>query len=121
MSARTQLRAALATLLPAYRVTGSKGVLDGVTRPTIGVWQQSFTRRLDWGPTHVEVGLEVWVVVPSEDPDKADDALDDGLDDVLTALATLDWVEWTECQRGVLNDTTHGYNITVTAVATIGD
>ena len=121
MSARTQLREALAAALPAYRVTGSKGVLDGVTRPTVGVWQQSFTRRTDWGKDHVQVGLEVWVVVPTEDPDKADDALDEGLDDVLAALAPLGWADWSECQRGVLNDTTHGYNITVTAVATIGD
>ncbi len=121
MSARTELREALAAALPAYRVTGSKGVLDGVTRPTVGVWQQSFTRRADWGKDHVQVGLEVWVVVPTEDPDKADDALDEGLDDVLAALAPLGWADWSECQRGVLNDTTHGYNITVTAVATIGD
>ena len=61
------------------------------------------------------------MVVPQEDPDKADDALDDGLEDVLGALRALDWVDWVECQRGVLNDTAHGYNITVNAVAKIGD
>ena len=121
MSARTELKAALAAALPTYRVTGSKGILDGVTRPTVGVWQQSFTRRPEWGLGHVQVGLEVWVVVPTEDPDKADDALDTGLDDVLAALKPIAWVDWTECQRGVLNETTHGYNITVTAVAQIGD
>ena len=122
VSARTQLRDHFATALPAYRVTGSKGVMDGpITRPTIGVWQQSFTRRPDWQLDHVQVGLEVWVVVPQEDPDKADDALDDGLEDVLGALRTLDWVDWVECQRGILNDTAHGYNITVNAVAKIGD
>lgn len=121
VSARTDLRTALAAALPAYRITGAKGVLDGVTRPTIGVWQQSFTRRPDWGEDHVQVGLEVWVVVPTEDPDKADDALDEGLDDLLAALKPLGWVDWTDAQRGILNDTTHGYNVTVTAVAKIGD
>lgn len=121
VSARTDLRDALTAALPGYRVTGSKGVMDGVTRPTIGVWQQSFTRRLDWGEAHVQVGLEVWVVVPTEDPDKADDALDDALDDLLGALDPLNWCDWTDCQRGVLLDQFHGYNVTVTAVAKIGD
>ena len=121
MSARTELKAALAAALPNYRVCGSRGVMDGVTRPTVGVWQQSFTRRPEWGLDHVQVDLEVWVVVPSEDPDKADDALDEGLDDLLAALKPIGWVDWVNCQRGILNEVTHGYNVTVTAVAKIGD
>lgn len=120
MSARTELVGALRAALPTYRVTDTKGVQDGVTRPTVGVWMQSLQRRPEWQKDHAQVNLEIWVLVPEDDADKADDALDDALEDVLDALAPLGWVDWVTCIRGVLLESIHGYNITATAVATIG-
>ena len=121
MSARKQLRDALAEALPTYRVMGSAILPSAVARPTIGVWQQSMTRREEFGLNRVAVGFELWVLVGPEDPEKADDALDTALEEVLGALQPLGWVQWTEAQRGVLADNFHGYNIQVTAVAEIGD
>jgi predicted RNase H-like nuclease len=120
MSARTALRDALRTALPGYRVTGSAVVPSGISRPTVAVWQQSVVRRDELGQDRATVNLEIWVLVGHEDPEKADDALDAALDDLILALQPIDWVQWSEAQRGVLADTFPGYNITVTAVATIG-
>lgn len=121
MSARTQLRAALTEALPNWRVTGARGILDAATKPSIGVWQSSMARVSEWQWDHVRVELEVWVVVPTEDPDKADDALDDALEELLGALHPLEWVDWTSAERGVLADSLHGYKVAVVMVAKIGD
>ncbi|WP_324650999.1 hypothetical protein [Georgenia sp. H159] len=122
MSARTRLVADLKANLPAgYRVTGSALMPSGITRPTVAVWQQSIQRREEFGPTRVAVGLEVWLLVGPQDPERADDELDDALEDVLAALQPVTWVQWTEASRGVLGDAFHGYNIQVTAVATISE
>ncbi len=121
VSARTELVAALRAALPNYRVTGSALVPSGIgSKPVIGVWQQSVIRREELHHNRVTVNLELWVLVGHEDPEKADDALDDALDDVVTALQPITWLHWTEAQRGVLEGTFPGYNITATAVATIG-
>lgn len=121
MSARTDLVAALRVAMPTYRITDTKGVQDGIKRPTVGVWMQSLTRRPEWQKGHAQLNFELWVLVPQEDSDRADDALDDALADVLEALNGLDWLDWSTCTRGVLFESIHGYNVTVSAVAKIGD
>lgn len=121
MSARTQLRAELSNAMPDWRVTGARGILDAANKPSIGVWQTALNRKPEWQWDHVQVELEVWVVVPTEDPDKADDALDAGLEELLGALQPLTWVDWTSAERGVLGDSLHGYKVAVVMVAKIGD
>lgn len=121
MSARTQLRDALALGMPSWRVTGARGIMDAANKPSIGVWQTSMSRQPEWRWDHVKVELEVWIVVPIEDPDKADDALDAALEEVLGVLEPLEWVDWTTAERGVLADSLHGYKVAVVMVAKIGD
>lgn len=121
MSARTELAAALTAALPTYRVLGYAADLDAVARPTVLVWADKIVRRPEWASGLFEFTLMMWVLVGTEDPARADDALDDALEDVLGALQPIGWVQWSGAERGVLRDAFHGWQITVTAVATIGD
>lgn len=121
MSARTELKAALVAALPGYRVTGARGIQEPAQGPSVGVWQSRVVRRPEWQKAHAQVELEVWVTVPQEDPDRADDALDDALDDLISALNPINWCDWTLAERGVLSTAIHGYQVTVVAVAEIGD
>lgn len=121
MSARTELKTALEAALPDYRITGARGIAEPSPRPSVGVWQARVVRRPEWQKAHAQVDLEVWVTVPQEDPDRADDALDDALDDLVSALNPIAWCDWTLAERGVLGSGIHGYQVTVQAVAEIGD
>lgn len=122
MSARTELAAALTVSLPStWRVLGYAADLDAVTRPTVLVWADAFTPRPEWGSGLHSLTLKMWVLTQSEDPARADDALDDALDLVIDALTPINWVRFESAERGVLRETFHGWQITATAVATIGD
>lgn len=121
MSARTELKASLGAALPGYRITGARGIQEPSQRPSVGVWQSRVVRRTEWAMRHAQVELEVWVTVPEEDPDRADDALDDALDALILALNPINWCDWTTAERGVLGSGIHGYQVTVLAVAEIGE
>lgn len=113
MSLRTEVVAALRTALPAYRITGLT-TLDGVAKPTLLVWQESLTPTETFSP-RVLARLAVWILVPQSDPGKADDALDAALEDVLGVVQPMDQIGWESAERGVLDETWHGYKLTVVA------
>ena len=122
MSARTQLADALTAALPdTYRVMGFNDQLDGVSRPTVMLWQSSLRRIEQIGHDRLQVSVALWVLTGRDNLERADDDLDDALEDVIAALRPLTWVDWTEAERGVLLERFHGYNLTVTAVAQIGE
>lgn len=121
MNIRTTLATALAAALPGYRVIGYSTSLDAVTRPTIMLWTSLIERFDAFGHDRLKVTVETWVVVGSEDPEKANDAADEALVDVLGVVQSIPLIEWTSAERGVLFDSFHGYRITATAVAQIGE
>ncbi len=120
MNLRRTLADALAAALPAYRVMGYATELDAVTRPTVLLWVSLIEPFETFGLDYLKVTFELWVVIGSQDPERANDDADDALTDVLTALQPLDYVDWTSAERGVLFDAHHGYRITAQAVAQIG-
>lgn len=121
MSARTQLAAELTAALPTFRVTGFNDQLDAVARPTVMLWQSSLARLEQIAHDRLRVNLDLWVLTGRENPDTADDELDESLEAVIAALLPLTWVDWTNAQRGIWQEKFHGYNLTVTAVAQIGE
>lgn len=123
MNVRHAIADALTAGLPSgYLVRGYPYEPDAVTRPTVMLWQSLLERgeQID-DRVALRVTVEVWVLVSTEDPSKADDALDDALDDVLSAVHAVSFIEWSVAERGVLLDRFHGYRITAQAVATIGE
>lgn len=121
MNARGVLAQALATALPDVRVLGYPADVEAVTRPTVMLWQSLIERSDLLGLDRVKVTLELWALVATEDPARADDALDEHLENVLYALQDLTWLDWTTAERGVLAERFHGYRVTAQAVAKIGE
>lgn len=120
MNVRSSLAAALAAALPAtYLVRGYPYEPDAVTRPTVMLWQSLIERLPQLELDRLVVTVELWVLVATEDPAKADDALDDAVSDVLQALHPIGWINWSTAERGVLLDRFNGYRITAQAVAKI--
>jgi hypothetical protein len=85
------------------------------------VWQSTIERYPQITLDRLVVTVELWVLVGSEDPSKADDALDDAVTEVIEALHPITWLNWTVAERGVLIEKFHGYRITAQAIAKIGD
>lgn len=59
-------------------------------------------------------GLSVLVVGRHSDPPRSDDHLDALLETVLTVLDDIDWLEWTQANRGTYRDTFPSYAVSVT-------
>lgn len=122
MNVRTAVADALIEALPAtFLVRGYPFEPDAVTRPTVMVWQSTIERYPQITLDRLVVTVELWVLVGSEDPSKADDALDDAVTEVIEALHPITWLNWTIAERGVLIEKFHGYRITAQAIAKIGD
>ena len=121
MSARTDLAEALQAALPSFRVMGFNDQLEAVARPTVMLWQSSVERFDQISQGHLKVTLNLWVLTGRENPEKADDQLDESFEAVIAALLPLQWLDWTTATRGIWQEKFHGYNLTVAAVAEIGE
>lgn len=122
MSARTDLIAELVEHLPharGPRVLGYEP--DGITAPTLLVWVETITRPEQFGLHYVRVDFSLWLLVGTEDPEKAADQLDDALMDVLGALQQIDSLTWSNAEHGTYKQQWNGYKLTVTKVAQILD
>ena len=117
VSARAQLAQNLADALGGFKVRGYSPSIDGLTRPTVVLWQSATTRRDEFDGARVDVEFEAWVLVPQEDPDAAETALDDALGQVLAAWQGVAWCTWDRAERGVYDNTWQGYRITASAPA----
>ena len=116
MSVRTTLAAHFRdSLPPIWQVIGYPSDVDGVSRPTLMLWQ-SEVRKLPAAPSQYEVTVELRVVTPVESPHKADDALDLLLEQVLDVLEQHPAVLWDSAERIALFDRFPAYKITVKAV-----
>ena len=114
MSLRTEVVAALKRELPtSYAVTGLR-TMDSVTKKTLLVYQESVQPVALFEP-RVTARLAVWILVPQTQPGPADDALDDALTDVLGVIHGMGQVAWESAERGVLEESWHGYKVTVVA------
>lgn len=119
MNVRAAIEDALVAALPDVKVVGYAYEPDVVTKPTIMLWQSRIEPMPQATLDRVFVTVELWALVGTDDPAKADDALDDHLSDVITALHAIPWLTWSTAERGVLLDRFHGYRITAQAVAAI--
>ncbi len=114
MSLRTDVVQALKSALGSrYAITGLRTV-DVVTKRALLVYQESLTPTEAFAPT-VRAQLAVWILVPQEKPDAADDALDEALEDVLGVVHPMQSLTWTSAERGVFQESWHGYKLTVVA------
>lgn len=117
VSARAQLADDLTAALPEFKVRGYSPSLDGLTRPTVVLWQSAVTRRDEFDGARVDVEFEAWVLVPQEDPVAAETALDDALGQVIAAWQGITWCTWDRVERGTYDNTWHGYRLTAAAPA----
>lgn|GEM_PF-2751154 len=122
MNVRQAIAKELTDRLPdSYIVKGYTYDPDAAARPTVMLWQSLIERGSRINDRNgLEVTVELWVIVGSEDPAKVDDDLDDALDEVLTAVHDIPFIDWSVAERGVLKERFHGYRMTARAVATIG-
>lgn len=115
MSGRKLLADALKTALPAWQIVSDARTLDGVRKPGAAVlWT---ARRLR--PDKVTLDLltdeiTLWVLTATDRPADIEDDLDQLLDLAIEVLESLDWCVWAEATRGVLAETWHGWQLTVT-------
>lgn len=69
----------------------------------------------------LQIGLQVWVLTPSQDPAKVDDYLDAALGDVLSAVLGMPTVEFVKAARDTMDDENgggwYGYRFDVNAYA----
>lgn len=119
-SARTVLADRFKAALPSsWRIMGNARELDAITRPTVMLWQQRIERAEQINLHTLTCTLQVWVLVPGTDVDKADDELDAMLVAVLEAFQGQREYHWTAAERGVLYEKFHGWRLDVTAAYTI--
>jgi hypothetical protein len=109
VSALTELSAVLAPL--GWPVMGR--LPDNVTGVTLAITvakvehnPQLPMRCRDWT-------LDVFVLSPLQDPEKADLELEDAVDDVLDALDDAQPLRWTTSERVVLDESYNGHRIAV--------
>lgn len=120
MTARTDLIADLKRHLPrGSKVIGYEP--DSVTEPTHLVFLESITRPDQLGLHRLQIDFGIWLLVGSENPEKASDQADDALMELLGALQGIDQLWWSSAERGVYDEKWHGYKLTVTKVAQIED
>jgi hypothetical protein len=122
MSVRTDLIADIEAHLPharGPRVIGYEP--DGVTAPTLLVWVESITRPEQFGLHLLQFDFSLWLLVGTEDPEKAMDQLDDALMDVIGALQQIGSLTWSNAEHGTYKNVWTGYKLTVTKVAQILD
>lgn len=111
MSARRQIIDELTPLLPTtWRVVGYADLPDQVAKPTVSLWVDSYEPRGDAAGTY-QATVQVWALTKFQDMSKAEDDLDEMLEVLLPALKQIPFIEFDRAERGVLDDTFHGYNI----------
>lgn len=123
-SARVALAEHLrATLSPDIAVTPAAVEPDGLTRTTVLLWQDEVTRMGQIGHDRLSVQVVVWLLVPDEDPERAEGALETGLDRLIDALRPILWADWQKAERMTFGNNVqfHGYKLTLTVLATIGE
>lgn len=120
---RAALAAALAAALPApeWRVTGHGRSVDRieVDQHVVMLTTERWSRP-DVALSLVPVRLQLYVLTGITDPDRVEDALDAALVTVLDALHPIDYIEWTEAERVLVQDDTfHAYRVDLVGVQTI--
>lgn len=114
MSGRQILAQALGGALPGWQIVADARALDGVRKPGAIVLFPITRKRPDLARLSLlqdELGL--WVLTAADKPSVIEDDLDDLLEAVIGALEPLDAFVWTEATRGVLDETWHGWRLTV--------
>lgn len=114
MSARNALHAALKAALPAWQIVSGRQ-LDSVRKPgAILLAPVKKAKVPTLGLGWFTETVDLWVLSPAETAAVEDD-LDALLLDVLEALEPLEWASWDQAERLVLEDTYHGYKLTISA------
>lgn len=120
MSIRTDVLAALALPPSRFRCLPNATPPDRIEVGKIVV--MVYRTALEPAPQHgVRVNaLDLWLLTPKESlaPDGADDDLDDALDQVLAAIDAAPQLTWSTAERGVWEDSAHGYKITLSIPTT---
>jgi len=114
VSARAALEEALKAGLLGWQVVSGRQ-LDVVRKPgavLLAPVKKARVPALGLGWFTETVAL--WVLTASEGPAVEDD-LDALLLEVLEVLEPLEWATWDEAERLVLEDTFHGYKLTISA------
>jgi hypothetical protein len=116
--APTSLRARVAAMLaealpaPAWRVIDHDDTVDRIaTREAVLIVYRSRTVPANFGDRRNE--LTVRLLVPNLAPGKSDDALDERLDDLLDAVEANPYLDWSEAERGVFDETWPAYAVTL--------
>jgi len=112
MSARSQLAAALTTLLPKMKVVGTERTPDTLTRLTVVVRHRDYTPAGN-AQGILLAGLVLELLSHHADIEKAEDALDSALPDLLAALHKIPNVTWSRAVKITESEKWLGFNVEV--------
>lgn len=115
MSLRNDLAATLkAELGTGFAVLSSKRSIDGTTIPVVIVHRKTIVPGAE--RKRLTTDVEVIVLVPETDGDKAEDAVDAALDTVLQVFERIeDPIVWTRAERDNFEGNFVGFTITLEA------
>ncbi len=113
MNVSKQLADALRPKLSGFRVTGYNTALEAVTGKLVMAYVERIEPTGQIGLNQVRVELGLWLLVGNEDSQTADKTLETALERLLVALQGIPWVEWTSAERGVLQESFHGYKLSL--------
>lgn len=117
MSGRELVAAAIGAARPDWNVIATARKIDATSRPTVIVWPTTITRIEQHGVNWLQTSLEVWVITSTGTPtDKLESALEQLVVQLLEVLEPLHEIAWDTAERGVLDETFHGWKVTVTTV-----
>lgn len=117
MTGRQIIGAAIRASRPDWNVVETARRLDAISRPTAIVWPTTMTRVEQHGVDWLQTSLEVWIVTsPTTTPATLETVLEDLAVQLLDVLEAAPEVSWDTAERGVLDETFHGWKVTATTV-----
>lgn len=119
-SGRSILAAALKLALPSWQVIADARGLDSVRQPGACVlWTAKRIKAPQLGLSWFKDEVELWILTATDKADLIEDDLDDLLLQVGAVLEPLTSFHWDTAERGTLNESFHGYRITVTCAVQV--
>jgi len=99
---------------PTWNVIAEPRTSDAILKPTALVWVPKMTRTDYAGGSFVTSTVDLWLLPPSAlAPAKLEDTADDMLVQALELVEAAGSVTWTDAAREQLEDTFHGWHLTL--------
>ncbi len=117
MTGRQIIAEAIRAARTDWNVIDTARKVDAISRPTAIVWPTTITRIAQHGVDWLQTSLEVWIITSTGTPaDKLETTLETLLIQLLEVLEPLNEIAWDTAERGVLDETFHGWKVTATTV-----